>query len=86
MTNREPATQPDINQRSDARPDAAGAAQTRADDACERALGAREAAEQATTEYARRAHRRVADLHSELALSHEDRARTLRFGGGREGA
>jgi hypothetical protein len=26
------------------------------------------------------------DLHSELALSHEDRARTLRFGGGREGA
>jgi hypothetical protein len=54
------------------------------DDARERARAAREAAEQATTEYARRAYHRVADLHGQLALGHEDHARTLRFGGGRE--
>jgi hypothetical protein len=45
----------------------------------------RQAAEQATTAYARRAHARVADIHSELALSHEDHARTLRRAGDREG-
>jgi hypothetical protein len=53
------------------------AARRRADDARRRALAAREAAERATTEYARRAHHRVADLHTELAISHEDVARTL---------
>jgi len=71
----------DVNERSDPRHDAAGAAQMRAANARERALAAREAANQATTEYARRAHRRVAELHAELALSHEDFARTLHVGG-----
>jgi hypothetical protein len=79
--------QPGTNERTDARHDAAtSAAQARGDDARERALAAREAAERATTEYARRAHHRVADVHRELALSHEDFARTLRRGGAREGA
>jgi hypothetical protein len=70
----------------DARHDAANAAQTRANTARARALAAREAAEQATTDYARRAEHRVADLYSEIALSHEDFARTLRVGGGPDGA
>lgn len=78
--------QHDPSRRTDARRSAAGVAQIRADDARQRALAAREAAEQATTEYARRAHHRVADLHAELALSYEDRARTLRSGGGPERA
>ena len=78
--------QPDTNERTDARPDIASAAQARADNARERALAARHAAEQATTEYARRCNHRVADLHGELAVSHEDFARRIRFGGGREGA
>jgi hypothetical protein len=86
VTNREPASQPDTNDPADARPDVASAAQARADNARERALAARQAAEQATTEYARRSNHRVADLHDELAVSHEDFARRLRFGGGREGA
>jgi DNA-binding transcriptional regulator YiaG len=71
----------DANKRGDPRHDAAGAAQLRAANARERALAAREAANQATTEYARGAHRRVAELHAELALSHEDFARTLHVGG-----
>jgi hypothetical protein len=74
--------QPDIDERTDA----ANAAQARADDARKRALAARQAAEQATTEYARRSNHRVADLHDELAVSHEDFARGIRFGGGREEA
>jgi hypothetical protein len=79
--------QPDADQPTGARPDAASTAQTRADDARQRALAAREAAERATTEYARGAHHRVADLHGELARRHEeDFARTLRSGGGAEGA
>jgi len=86
MTNREPATQPDTNDPADARHDAASAAQARADNARERALAARRAAEQATTEYARRSNHRIADLHGELAVSHEDFARRIRFGGGREAA
>lgn len=45
---------------------------------------ARQAAERATTEYARRAHNRTAELHDDLALSHEDVARTLRSSGERE--
>ena len=53
------------------------AARRRADDARRRAVAAREAAEQATTQYARLAHHRVADLHTELAVRHEDRARAL---------
>jgi hypothetical protein len=73
--------QPDTNQRHDA----AGAAQTRADHARERARAARVAAERATTEYARSAHRRVADLHAALALRHEDDARALRLRGAGEG-
>ena len=77
---------PDADERTDARPDIATAAQARAHTARERARAAREAAEQATTEYARRAHHRVADLHGELAVSHEDFARRVRAGGGREGA
>jgi hypothetical protein len=71
----------DANGRGDPWHDAAGAAQLRAARARERALAAREAADQATTEYARRAHARVAELHTELAVSHEDFARTLRVGG-----
>ena len=78
--------QPDTNERTDARPDIASAAQARADNARERALAARQAAEHATTEYARRSHHRIADLHSELAVSHEDFARRIRVGGGHEGA
>jgi hypothetical protein len=73
--------QPATNERTDARHEAANAALTRAHTARERALAAREAAEQATTEYARRAYHRVADLHGQLAVSHEDFARTLRLGG-----
>jgi hypothetical protein len=74
--------QPD-SQRPDTPDDAAGAAQARAHDARERAVVARRAAELATTEYARRAHNRSAELHDELALSHEDSARRLRSDGGR---
>ena len=69
------------NKRGDPRHDAAGVAHLRAANARERAREAREAADQATTEYARRAHGRVAELHTELAVSHEDFARTLRVGG-----
>src|SRR6185437_15022819 len=78
VTNREPTMRPDADERTDARPDIATAAQARAHTARERARAAREAAEQATTEYARRAHHRVADLHGELAVSHEDFARRVR--------
>jgi hypothetical protein len=78
--------QPDPNERTDARPDAASAAQARAHDARRRELAARHAAETATTDYARRAHHRVADLHGELAVSHEDFARRIRFSGGHEEA
>ncbi len=78
--------QPDTNDANDARHDAASAAQARADNARERALAARRAAEQATTEYARRSNHRTADLHAKLAVSHEDFARRVCFGGGREGA
>jgi hypothetical protein len=78
--------QPDIDERTDPRPDAANAAQERSDNARKRALAARQAAEQATTEYARRSNHRVADLHDELAVSHHDFARRIRFGGGREEA
>jgi hypothetical protein len=70
----------DANERGERRQDAAGVAQKRAANARERALAAREAADQATTEYARRAHGRVAELHTQLAVSHEDFARTLRVG------
>jgi hypothetical protein len=71
------------NRPNDTRQDAAAiaAAQTRVDDARERSRTASAAAEQATTEYARRAHERVADVHAALALSHEDHARALRLRG-----
>lgn len=72
--------QPHTNRRPDTGQDAA-AAQTRGDDARERERAALAAAEQATTEYARRAHERVADLHAALAVSHEDHARALRLPG-----
>jgi hypothetical protein len=78
--------QPDTNERTDARHDGASAAQARADNARERALAARRAAEHATTEYTRRSHPRTADLHAELAASHEDFARRVRIGDAREGA
>ena len=84
MRSREPAIQADPNDRPGTRDDAAGAAQERAHDARERAGVARHAAERATTEYARRAYSRSAELHDELALSHEDSARRLRSGGGRD--
>jgi hypothetical protein len=86
VTNRAPATQPDTNDPADARHDAASAAPARADDARERARAARRAAEQAIPEYARRSNHRTADLHAELAASHEDFARRVRFGDGRQGA
>jgi len=86
VTNREPATQPDTNERTDARHDGASAAQARADNARKRALAARRAAEHATTDDARRSNHRTADLHAELAVSYEDFARRVRFAGGREGA
>jgi hypothetical protein len=78
--------QPDTNDPADARRDAASTAQARADNARERALAARRAAEHATTDCARRSHHRTADLHAELAVSHEDFARRVRFGDAREGA
>ena len=78
--------QPDTNDPADARHDGASAAQARADNARERALAARQAAEQATTEYARRSNHRIADLHDELAVSHVDFAHRIRVGGGREEA
>ena len=77
--------QPDTNDPADARHDAASAAQARAHNARERALAARRAAEHATTEHTRRSHHRTADLHAELAVSHEDFARRVRFGDAREG-
>ena len=72
------------NRRPDTRQDAAAiaaAAQTRVDDVRERSRAASAAAEQATTEYVRRAHERVADVHATLAVSHEDHARALRLRG-----
>jgi hypothetical protein len=78
--------QPDTNDPADARHDAASAAQARAHNARERELAARRAAEHATTEYTRRSHHRTADLHAELAVSHQDFARRIRFGDAREGA
>jgi hypothetical protein len=78
--------QPDTNERTDARHDAASAAQARAHNARERALAARQAAEHATTEYTRRSHHRTADLHAELTVSPEDFARRVRFGDARERA
>ena len=75
--------QPD-SERAYAPDDAAGIALARAHDARERAVVARQAAGQATTEYARRAHHRSAELHDELALSHADSARRLRSDGDRE--
>jgi hypothetical protein len=74
---------PDMNQRPDTGHDAAAtaaAAQTRVDDARERERAARAAADHATTEYARGAFERVADLHAALALSHDDHAKALRLG------
>jgi hypothetical protein len=73
--------QPDEKQQGGVPTDDAVVARKRAHDARRRALAARQAAEQATTEYARRAHGRVADIHSALALSHDDHARTLGHAG-----
>jgi len=72
---------PDTNQHGGSPTDDAGVARKRAEDARRRALAAHHAAEQATTEYARRGHGRVADIHSALALSHDDHARTLGHAG-----
>jgi hypothetical protein len=69
--------QPHTNERTDARQDAASATHTRANHARERALAAREAAEQATTAFARRTHHRVGDRYGQVARSHEHFARTL---------
>jgi len=68
------------------RADDGGVARKRADDARRRARAARQAAAQATTEYARRAYARVADIHSALALSHDDHARALGRAGDPDGA
>jgi len=54
-------------------------ATTRAEAARRRAAEARQAAQRATTDYARHAHERVADVHAQLALSHDDFARRLRL-------
>jgi hypothetical protein len=43
-------------------------------------LAARRAGDRAATEYARRAHTRVAELHAAIARHHEHSARTLRRG------
>jgi hypothetical protein len=59
----------DKNERADARHDTAGAARTRADTGRARAVAGREADEQGTTEYARRAHHRVADSPGQIARS-----------------
>jgi hypothetical protein len=72
---------PDETEDTRPRSAAARAAAARAADARRRAIAAREAADQATTEYARRAHRRVADLHAQIAWSHEHAARTLHSNG-----
>jgi anti-sigma regulatory factor (Ser/Thr protein kinase) len=82
VTSGEPIMHFETNGRIEARHDAVVAAQRRADNARRRAVAARDAAAQATTEYARRAHHRVAELHAQLAVSHDDFARTLRFDGG----
>jgi hypothetical protein len=68
----------EVNAGGDPRHHAAAVAQRRAYEARRRAAAALEAAEHATTEYTRRAHHRVADLHDQLALTHEDHARSLR--------
>jgi hypothetical protein len=72
---------PDTNQRPDTGHDAAAsaaAAQTRVTTLASES-GPRAAAEHATTEYARGAFARVADLHAALALSHDDHAKALRL-------
>jgi hypothetical protein len=81
MTNREPGSS-GTPSRGDAGRAGARAAEARAGNARERALEARAAAEGATTESARRAYHRVADLHASTAVSQEDCARTLRYGAG----
>jgi hypothetical protein len=58
------------------------AAQTRAATARGRAGAARRARDSAATEYARRAHSRVADLNAGMARHHEHSARTIRSGAG----
>jgi hypothetical protein len=60
---------------------AALSAQARAGRARRRARAARRAAERAATEYARRSHYRVGDLHAAAARHHEDVARRLRLSG-----
>lgn len=69
----------------DRRPDAASA-QARADEHRRRAGAARRAADKAATEYARRSHHRVAELHAALARHHAHSARTLRRGDSDPGA
>jgi anti-sigma regulatory factor (Ser/Thr protein kinase) len=59
---------------------AAAAALMRAERAHRRASAARQARDQATTEYARRSQSRVADLNAAIARHHEDLARRLRLG------
>lgn len=64
----------------DSRHDAASAAGLRAENARRRAVAGGRAWERAATDYARRAHRRVADLHTAMARRHEHSARTHRLG------
>jgi hypothetical protein len=64
----------------DSRREAASAAEVRAEGACRRALAARRAGERAATGYARRAYRRVAELHAAMARHDEHSARTHRLG------
>jgi hypothetical protein len=56
--------------------DRVGTARRRADDARERADAARQAAGKATTEYARAAHLRAAELQTWIAEGHEDFVRS----------
>jgi serine/threonine-protein kinase RsbW len=60
---------------------AALSAQARAGSAGRRARAARRAGERAATEYARRSHYRIADVHAAVARHHEDVARRLRLSG-----
>ena len=64
----------------DSRHDAASAAELRAENARRRAVAGGRAWERAATDYARRAHHRIADLHTAMARRHEHSARTHRLG------
>jgi hypothetical protein len=73
--------QPDTNERTEARHDAPAPRTHAQMTLAERALAARHAAEQATTEYARRGYHRVADLHARAAFQARGVGAEASFGG-----